>query len=136
MAQAENDDFKVEIAVLQFNSATKQADYAFGIHVKRGGPPRSVKVDDVSDEEPSRLLETDHVSLDHGHWKAQSEPFVPDAQNAKWLFEIDKSIRVYRFTVVTSDGRSDVLYQGCPYTVGIKEYLRKQLPDQPPAPVP
>ena len=140
MLHGENDDFRIDAAVYQFDPKVKNGTYLFAFLVKKRGAPRSVKVDDVTDDEPKNLYQTDQIKVQDGHWKQRTESFVPDQQNLKWIFEIENSIRVYRFTIVTADGRTDVLYEGCNYMGFVKELIRKSLAENaaaaPPAATP
>jgi len=133
IAPAENDDFKINAARLAFDPRSKTANFDFGFTVKRGTAPLRVVVDDVSDDAPATLYQTDKVTLDNGNWKVKMPSFTPDQKNTKWLFEIESSIRVYRFTFVTPDGRSEIMYQGFNYPAFLKELIRQQLNPNPSA---
>jgi hypothetical protein len=124
---AENDDFKIDAAVMQFDPKVKSATYLLAFEVKRGAAPRSVKVEDISDEAPATLFQTDQVKLEKDLWKVRTASFVPDQQNSKWIYQIENTIRVCRFTIVTADGRSEVLNQGCNYYPFIKDMIRQSL---------
>lgn len=124
---AESEDFKIDAAVMQYDPKVKSATYILAFQVKRGGVPKSVKVEDISDDTPVTLCQTDHVTLSKDLWKFRTAPFVPDQQNAKWVFQIENTIRVCRFTIVTSDGRTEVLNQGCNYYPLIKDLIRQDL---------
>jgi hypothetical protein len=127
IVHAENEDFKVDSAVMQFDPKTKSATYVFEFEVKHGAAPRSVKVEDISDEAPVTLYQADTVKLENGHWKVRGASFVPDRQNSKWLYQIENTIRVCRFTIVTGDGRTEVLNEGCNYYAFIKDLIRQNL---------
>jgi hypothetical protein len=124
---AENDDLRVVDAVFMVDAASKRALYFAGIIVKDGRPPRSVKVEDVTDDQPVTFVEDDHPRLADKEWKCTSDPFVPDQNTAAWLSQIEDTIRMYRFTVVTADGRTEVLYEAHGYTAVVKTAMRQQL---------
>ena len=124
MVNAENDDFKVDAAVYQFDPKTSKGSYYFEFEVKRGAAPQRVKVEDVSDDAPVTLFQTDKVKLQEGHWSVRTESYTPDPQNMKWLYQIESSVRVCRFTIVTADGRSVVMYEGCNYPAFLKDLVR------------
>ena len=127
IVHAENEDFKADAAVMQFDPKTKSATYFFEFEVKHGAAPRSVKVEDISDETPLTLFQADPVKLENGHWKARTASFAPDQQNSKWLYQIENTIRVCRFTIVTADGRSEVLNEGCNYYAFVKDLIRQNM---------
>ena len=128
IVHAESEDFKIDSAVMQFDPKTKTATYLFEFEVKHGAAPRSVKVEDISDEAPAILYQTDSISLDDGHWKTRTASFVPDQQNSRWLYQIENTIRVCRFTIVAADGRTEVLNEGCNYYAFVKDLIRQNLP--------
>jgi hypothetical protein len=95
---------------------------------KDGPPPRSVKVEDVSAEEPPVLLVEDtHPQLIHGEWRGASRPFTFEEPAMKWLTYLDQSFRVYRFTIVLADGRTIVLHEGLMVPGFGKAMIRKLL---------
>ena len=125
---AENDDFKIEKALIVLDGKTKQGTFSAEFLAKTGRTPQSVEVVDVSDDTPKPFTTDTHPTLNKDQkWTWQSDPFTPDPANAKWLFEIENSVRVYRFTIVTSDGRRLVMYEGASYPAFIKTYIRKQM---------
>lgn len=131
---AENDDFKIETAQFEVSPGSKQGTYIFKFLSKKGAPPRSVRVEDVSDEAPVTWIEDTSPQLAAGHWHWQSGPVPPDRANLRWIFEIESCFRVYRFTIATADGRSLVMYEPCSYPDYVKTYFRQQLGvEQPPS---
>jgi hypothetical protein len=136
MVPGENDDFKIEAALLTFDPATRKGTYKLGFEAKRGVAPLRVTVDDVTDDTPVTLFQTDKIQLQNGRWKGQGEDFTPDEQNSKWMFELETNIRVYRFTFAMPDGRSEIVYQGYNYPAFIKELVRITLALPPPKAAP
>ena len=124
---AENDDLRVIDAVFQVDTASKQARYFAGIRVKGGQAPRNIKVEDVTDDQPVTFVEDDHPRLVNKEWKCTSDLFVPDLNTAAWLSQIEDSIRMYRFTIVMADGRTEVLYEAHAYPTFLKFMMRQQL---------
>lgn len=94
--------------------ANKGLLYRFVLEEKNGVAFRSVRVDDVSDESAVLLVEDDQPKLDptKQQWVGTSRVFKGDEPSLVWLTYVDDSMRVYRFTIVTGDGRTVVMYQG------------------------
>ena len=63
----------------------------------------------------------------NGLWSGQTGHFPVDENTAKWLFELENSIRVYRFTILTARRHTWVLYEGASYPGYAKTYIRQQL---------
>ena len=125
---AENGDVRVEKSNLILDSKTKQGSYVFAFLQKnRRDQPARVKVEDVTDDTAVTLVDDRTPRLADGHWQWKGEPMTFDATNAKWLFEIENSVRVYRFTIETANGNEWILYQAATYPAFVKTYLRQQL---------
>ena len=131
---AENEDFKIELAQYEVDPKTKLGTYRFGFLAKKGTPPRSVKVDDVTDDDALTWIEDATPQLKNRHWRWVSQPVPPDRAHLHWLFELESCIRVYRFTLVTADGRTLEMYEACSYPDYIKTYFRQQLGLEAPRP--
>jgi hypothetical protein len=72
------------------------------------------------------LVDDQHPVLNkEGIWTTTIGPI--DADKIPWLIEIENSIRIFRFTIVTSDGRTLLLYQAASYPAAIKKYFREEL---------
>ena len=124
---AEDDVAKVVDAVLQTSPATKQARYFTGVIVKDGRAPRSIKVEDVTDDQPVTFVEDAQPRLEGREWKCSSDLFSPDKDAVAWLLQDEDTIRIYRFTIVTAEGRADVLYEAHSYPMAEKASMRQQL---------
>lgn len=124
---AENKEVAIDNARFEPDLKTKQAAYVFGFHLKQGGTPRSVKIEDVTDDAAVVMVADEHPKIEAGRWTWRGEPFTIDFSNSRWLFEIDNSIRVYRFTIVTSDNRSLVMHEAFNYPPFVKTAIRQQL---------
>jgi len=128
VVHAEDDDVHIDSAAIEPDFKAKKIYYHFTFREKHEHVhvPRSVVVDDVTDDNPVNWVDDKHPKLDaKGEWEAKLGPMDPD--RIPWLIEIESQIRVYRFTIVTSDGRTLVLYEGASYPALIKKYFREQL---------
>jgi hypothetical protein len=125
---AENDDFKVVGAMITPNIEKKQFVYEFGLLAKKGKAPTHVTVEDVSEEKPELLVDDAGPKLDDKQiWKQDTAPKTATDPRLGWLYHEGNSPRIYRFTVITDDGRRLVMYQLTSYPVFIKASLRKIL---------
>ena len=125
---AENDDFKIETAQFEVAGKGKPGVYLFKFWSKKGLAPRSVKVEDVSDDTAVTWADDPAPKLAaNGRWQWTSAPVPADRANLRWIFEIESCIRIYRFTIVTADGRTVQMYEPCSYPDFIKTYFRQQL---------
>jgi hypothetical protein len=136
---AENDDLKVIFASLK--PLGPDLFQLFSLQVKNGRLPQSVTVEDVAGDAPELFVEDRHPQffVDKAKpnaktnlWTWISPSLVKQGWRPAWLNEPDDSFRVYRFTVVTGDGRTLVLYQTTRYPFFIKQLIIKTLgADQP-----
>jgi hypothetical protein len=128
VVHAENDDIRIDSAVLVPDFKAKKVAYTFSFHLKHAHveAPRSVKVDDVTDDVAVNWINDEHPTLNaKGGWEGKVAAMDPD--RIPWLIEIESAIRVYRFTIVTADGRTVLLYEGASYPAPIKKFFREQL---------
>jgi hypothetical protein len=130
----ENSDVKLERAVYKADAPPKTLVFEFGFLSKTGRVPRSVMVEDVSGPKAEILVEDDHPELRQGkHWYRMSGPKMNPDPRLDWLNEPDLTFRVFRFTIVTDDGRTIILYYAQGYSPEGKEFLRKRLAGDPSA---
>jgi hypothetical protein len=125
---AENDDFLVVGASIMPNVEKKQFVYSFGLWAKKDKAPKHVTVEDVSEEQIELLVDDAAPKLESKNvWKQDTPPKTAADPRLGWLYHEGNSPRIYRFTIVTDDGRQLVMYQLSIYPVFIKEPLRKLL---------
>jgi hypothetical protein len=134
---AENDDVRIIIAsIVPFDGHLIQL---FRFAEKRGKLPRSVKVEDVTAEAPEVFVDEKNPKFFinpkksdiKNIWEWRSAPLDKIGWKAIWLYDPDETLRIYRFTIVTSDGRKLVMNQVTPYPAFVKTRLLKELPDAP-----
>jgi hypothetical protein len=93
-----------------------------------------VKVEDVSDNAPVTWLEDSRPALSAGRWEMRSRAFGAGDRSSDWLHEIEPSVRIFRFTIVTADGRTLVMYQAAVFQNDIKDSVNRQLVPPPASP--
>ncbi|MEO5958585.1 MAG: hypothetical protein ABIZ49_08190 [Opitutaceae bacterium] len=99
--------------------------YSFEVSNRKRQALRSIRVEDVSDTKPHLLLEDAMPTLADGVWRGVSRPLAPSDEGLKWIYSIDNSARVFRFTIVTEDGRSVVANQGTLFPNVLKAAVRQ-----------
>jgi hypothetical protein len=134
---AENEDFRVGVAGLR--PAGQNIFLLFSIYSKRDALPRRVKVEDVSengaevfvdDLHPGFLADPNSPGGVTRTWAWQKGPLIATDWRPTWFHDPDESVRLYRFTIVTSDGREEVLDQAMSYPASVKKFILKALPDK------
>jgi len=129
----ENSDIQMLSPVLRIDSKLKQARYGFGFVVKTNQAPKKIIVEDVSDETPVTWAVDTQPELKDRHWIWDTRFFEPTEKNLQWVYQLDGSVRIFRFTITTADGRTLVMYGATNYIAMVKTYYRMLLGiDKPP----
>lgn len=97
---------------LEPNPKEKKFIFLVRLFVNTAEPPRSIKVEDVSDDQPVLLAESTNPEIRNHEWRDISRTLTMDDPAMKWLTYLDQSFRIFRFTVVLADGRTVVLHDG------------------------
>jgi hypothetical protein len=105
----------------------KEVTYYFEFMDSSGVAPQSVKVEDVTDEKPMLIIEDKHPKLLNNRWIGRSEPLDGASPLLGWVSYIDDSMRVYRFRIVTAEGKELILNQGWSVPAWFKAAMRKTL---------
>lgn len=126
--EEENADFKVaSILPLEPDKDKKHVDFVFQLQFKGDQAPRSVKVEDISEDPIMTLYQDDHPKLTNRRWVGELMKLDGKDKRIAWVANVDDTIRVLRFTVVMPDGRTSVLEQAISYPGLIKTYVRQVL---------
>jgi len=133
---SEDNYIAIEKAIIQIQQTKKIGNFNFAFIVKGLATPLSVKIDDVSDDEPYEVFSQSPVNLSGNKWEAKGIDITQTYEGIKWIYEIENSLRVYRFTIALSNGTTSEIYEGVSYPAQIKEFLKTQmgLPATLPAP--
>jgi hypothetical protein len=124
----ENDDFLIMEATILPNIEQKQFIYSLGLLAKKGKAPKHVTVEDVSEEKVDLLLDDAGPKLDARNiWKQDTPPKTAADPRLGWLYHEGNSFRIYRFTIVTDDGRRLVMHHLTVYPMFMKVRLREIL---------
>jgi hypothetical protein len=130
---AENSDAKIEIASVE--PVGKDLFLVFSVLFKKDRLPQRVTVEDVTGVAPELFVDDRNPKFMSGAlvgnahvWTWQMGPLAASNWSPAWLHESEHSLRVYRVTIVTGDGRRTVLRQGTDYPVDVKQYIIDALP--------
>jgi hypothetical protein len=124
----ENSDVKIEVTGFALDGQAKAITYAFGFTEKKRETPRLVKVEDVTGSTAELLVEDNSPRLNaDGFWKGSAIPRKKGDAGLSWLKEAGDTTKVFRFTIVTADGRQLVMHQASVWSGTSKPLLRQVL---------
>jgi hypothetical protein len=113
---------------IEFAGATlspeKKFIYTFQFSDKKKRALRRVRVEDVSDEIASVMVDDNQPALDQGRWHGTSRPFEKGEPTVAWMVTVTNTLRVFRFTVTFADGREVGISQGAMFPAGLKAGIR------------
>jgi hypothetical protein len=93
-------------------SKNKELQFLFALIDSGTVPLKSVRVEDVTDEHALLMAEDLEPKVVNHQWSTTSRMFTAGEPALAWVAHLDNSMRIYRFTVVKSDGSTTVLDQG------------------------
>jgi hypothetical protein len=117
-------DISIVVARFTFDPAEKVVFHMFAFTDKSGRLPRHVKVEDVTESEPVVLVDDAQPKLEKNLWHGVSEKMGAGDPRLKWVMTVDNAIMIYRFTIVTADGKTVVIHQGAPCPAVAKFAIR------------
>jgi hypothetical protein len=106
---------------------TKRVFYYFEFVDSSGATPRSVRVEDVTDDKPMVIIDEPNPQLVKQHWGGKSPPLAGTHPWLGWVHYLDDSVRVFRFTIVKADGQQVILNQAWSVPNWSKVGMRKTL---------
>ena len=119
---------------VQINTATfapnadKKIVFVFEFTDGRSRALRSVRVEDVSEETPVLMVESVQPKLSAtGQWRGETDPLTLSDRRLGWLATLPNTLRVYRFTLIFSEGKSLILQQGTFFPAAVKSAVRQSL---------
>lgn len=129
--RTENADVKIEITGFTLDGVPKEVVYTFGLTEKNRAVPRSVKVEDVTGSTAEILVEDKSPQLESGeYWQGSATPRKRGDVGLAWLNERGDTIKIFRFTIVTADGRELVMHQASVWSGSSKPRVRQLLDEQ------
>lgn len=108
-------------------SNSQELAYLFGLEDKDPSPPKSIRVEDISDEHPMLMVEDLDPKLTNHRWSMKSRMFKGTEPELLWVANVDNSMRVFRFTITAQDGTTTVLDQGWMVPGWVKAGMRHAL---------
>jgi hypothetical protein len=121
-------------AGIQINTATftlnadKKIVFVFEFTDSRHRAMSKVRVEDVSDQEPLPMVESDQPKLSaRGQWHGESEPLALGDRRLGWMATLSNTLRVFRFTLTLADGQTLVIHQGGLFSAPMKSAVRQAL---------
>ena len=120
----EEDGVRIVGLGLRPDADKKKVLYSFIFSDARSRALKNVKVEDISDETPFLLVDDTAPQLVKGRWLGDSPAFAADDSYLKWVFQVDNSMRVIRFTITFADGHTLVINQGSAYPDFMKSVIR------------
>ncbi len=124
--RTEDSVLRIDIAGIILDAPAKKAAYGATIFFKGTNVPKTVVMEDITDEAPLQLMNDQNATLNAAHtWRQTSTYRELSDPRFKWTQAIDNSVRVYRFTITLTDGRTLEYRQATMYGSYTKEALRK-----------
>jgi hypothetical protein len=108
---ARNDAIQITTAGLEPSPEPEAVVYRFGFKLLKPLDIRRVTVQDVAGDRSIVLVEDGSPQIDGGEWKGASPLLRGRDERLTWVYHLENSVRVYRFTIETTDGRTLVLQQ-------------------------
>lgn len=128
--KAKKDGIQIEAAVLlpSREPEKKEVFFAFSFVDQSGVVPKSVKIEDVSDERPVVVVEDLQPTYQAGNrWVNTPRMMQAGDPAIGWTQYVGDTFRVFRFTITKPDGREIVLHQGLSVPAWMKLSMRKTL---------
>ena len=120
----EENGIRIDSTTLMPTDDKKQAVFGFAFTDAQTRALQSVKVEDISDDAPILIVDDPKPDSVKGRWHTVTRPYDIHEAALKWALQLDKSVRIYRFTAVFADGRKVVLNQGMIYPDIMKVGIR------------
>lgn len=119
--------YEVRVATLLPAAEAKEIFYQFALTAPAGANVKRVQVEDVSEEAAAFPLVDDPApALTGDRWQANSANIAADNPNLAWVYTIQNSMRIYRFTVTDAAGNRTEMLHVVSYPDFIKAVVRQK----------
>jgi hypothetical protein len=125
MVMLQDDMVRIEEASLRPAKDRKGFIFFLVFAPKPGFVPKSVKIEDVTEDPVTVVCEDRDPKLQKGYWISPGTERDIHDPAIHWLLELDDSMRIYRFTITGADGRAAVLDQASMVPSSVKAFYRK-----------
>jgi hypothetical protein len=105
----------------------KELYYLFILDDKSPTAPRSVKVEDVTEDNVVLMVDDQKPEFVSQRWSGKSRMFDGNDPHLVWITQLGDTMRVFRFTVTAADGSTTVLDQGWMVPAWAKVPMRRAL---------
>lgn len=106
----------------------KTLAFTFVVQFQPGSTPARITIEDVTEAPILPIFEDRSPKIVKNNlWGAVSSPVLPHDEHVNWLMTLDNSVRVYRFTVLLTDGTRHVVYKPIFLSSQMKNYIRSIL---------
>jgi hypothetical protein len=122
---AAEDGFEIQFVSFVPNKAPKTPDFIFLIGVKDAKPPRSITVEDITDEASRMFLTDEAPKVTAGVWRGELLTLPLSDPRIEWIHRMNSEIRIFRFTIIAADGHRVVLDQASSFPTYIKDVVRE-----------
>lgn len=124
----ENADVRIDVTGYFYDGAKKEIIYTFGFTEKNGQHPREVIVEDVTGTTSEVLVSDLSPQLSNeGYWKGNAAPRRRGDSGLSWLGERGDTAKVFRFRIITGDGRELIMHQASIWSGETKTLIREDL---------
>ena len=129
---ASDADGKVEVAGINMEPGFLANTYAlfnsFAVTIRRGSPPVSVKVEDVSEETARQLIDDAAPRVDaNGAWSGRTPGVLIGRETIPWLYEPGDTTKVFRIRIGFADGAESIYLQPAVFSEGFKRAVLGQV---------
>jgi hypothetical protein len=122
---AKGEGLRVVVASIAPKAETQEVFYRFEFIDETGGRTfQSVRVEDVTETAPILLVDDPAPTLTNKHWAGASRALGAQDPALKWVYYVNESVRITRFTVTTADGHKIILHQATLYPGFMKMLVR------------
>jgi hypothetical protein len=124
---AENDRVVITDAGLQTVNldGNYYVRWSFSIRPKQDAVLSAIRIEDVTESAPLLLVNDVAPQQEGGKWTETAGLMELSSTSVRWLYEPKETVRVFKFTINETDGRSYVLYQGVFYSPAAKKAIRE-----------
>jgi hypothetical protein len=106
----------------------KTLAFSFLVQFKPGTEPAKILIEDDTELPILTIFESDTPKIVKNNlWAGVSRPFAPSDEHVNWVLNLDNNIRVYRVTVILTDGSKHVILRPVMVPTSMKTFMQKRL---------
>lgn len=120
------DGYTVKLANAVPGQQEREIFYQFAVNAPPEAVLQRVEVDDISEDQPSHLIDDGHPWITDHVWHMNSPPLKANDPRLAWIYTVTPTLRVYRFTLTDKSGRKTILHQVSGYPDFVKSMIRQK----------